>query len=105
MGSFDTLNIDCRIRTYSDYNKTAKSYIEVVKKLRKLKKNKFKIVNLTKSSKHHEEILLGIKKGLNYSGMSFILEYFEKIKQNKTSLWTGDGGDKVLTNLHPLRTI
>lgn len=105
MGSFDSLNIDYRIKTYSDYNKTAKSDIEVVKRLTKLKKNKFKIVNLNKSSKHHEEILLGIKKGLNYSGMSFILEYFEKIKQNKTSLWTGDGGDKVLTNLHPLRTI
>lgn len=105
MGSLDKLNIDYQIKTYNDYNKTAKNDIKVVKELTKEKKDQFKIINLQKTSQYHKEVLLGVKKGLNFSGMSFILDYFEKINEKKTSFWTGDGGDKVLTNLHPLRII
>ena len=105
MGSFDNLHINYQIKTYNDYNNTAKNDIDVVKDLTKNKINQFKIVNLQKSSQYHKEVLLGIKKGLNFTGMSFILDYFEKINQKKISFWTGDGGDKVLTDLHPLRKI
>ncbi len=105
MGSLDKLNIDYQIKTYNDYNKTAENDIKVVKELTKKKSNQFRIINLEKTSQHHKEVLLGIKKGLNFTGMGFILDYFEKIDQIKTSFWTGDGGDKVLTDLHPLRTL
>jgi asparagine synthase (glutamine-hydrolysing) len=50
--------------------------------------------------------LLRIKNGLNYLGMSFILPFFEAIREKhcgRITWFTGDGGDKVLPDLRPYR--
>jgi asparagine synthase (glutamine-hydrolysing) len=55
--------------------------------------------------------LLRMKGGLNYLGMSFILPFFDRVKAiygSDITYLTGDGGDKVLPDLRPeksLRTI
>jgi len=51
--------------------------------------------------------LIRIKSGLNYLAVSFILPFFDKIKDTFGSeiiYWTGDGGDKVKTDLRPSRS-
>lgn len=50
--------------------------------------------------------LLDIKYGLNYLAMSFILQFFEALRQRHgpgITYFTGDGGDKVLPNLNPFQ--
>lgn len=50
--------------------------------------------------------LVSLKDGLNYSAMAFILTFFEELKKTygrKLAYWTGDGGDKVLPALAPVR--
>ncbi len=52
--------------------------------------------------------LLRIKQGLNYLGMSFILSFFERIKDTygtRLVYLTGDGGDKLLPDLRPSRKV
>lgn len=52
--------------------------------------------------------LLRIKSGLNYLGMSFILLFFDKLKQvygPDISYFTGDGGDKMLPDLSPSKRL
>jgi asparagine synthase (glutamine-hydrolysing) len=48
-------------------------------------------------------LLLDTKQGMNYLGMSFIYEFFERLREDvgPASYVTGDGGDKVLENLTP----
>ncbi|WP_224338536.1 asparagine synthase-related protein [Haloprofundus halobius] len=48
-------------------------------------------------------LLLETKQGMNYLGMSFIYEFFERLREDvgPASYVTGDGGDKVLENLMP----
>ena len=55
--------------------------------------------------------LLKIKSGLNFFGMSFSVPLFEKMREyygDRITLFTGDGGDRLLPDLRPmarLRTI
>ena len=52
--------------------------------------------------------LLRIKNGLNYLGMSFILLFFDKLKETYGSTityFTGDGGDRLKPHIRPLKTL
>jgi asparagine synthase (glutamine-hydrolysing) len=52
--------------------------------------------------------LVCLKDGLNYSGMSFILAYLERVSGQwgrATTYVTGDGGDKVMPDLRPTPAI
>jgi asparagine synthase (glutamine-hydrolysing) len=49
-----------------------------------------------------------MKYGLNPLGMSFILPFFEAIRQTfgrRTTYWTGDGGNKLQIDFHPQRVL
>lgn len=54
----------------------------------------------------HQADLLEMKQGLNFLGMSFILDFFEQLRARHGSAVyvTGDGGDKVLPDLTPPRS-
>lgn len=45
--------------------------------------------------------LMELKQGLNYAGMAFILPFLEHFHVHHYSMFTGDGGDKVLADLRP----
>ncbi|MBI9032930.1 MAG: hypothetical protein JEZ03_00525 [Bacteroidales bacterium] len=105
MAAFDKLNIDYSMATYKDQAKSADPDIQVVEQLINTSQKQFDLIELEKPDKRHEETLFQMKQGLNYLGMSFILDYFEKIQISGLQFWTGDGGDKVLPDLRPLRMI
>jgi asparagine synthase (glutamine-hydrolysing) len=52
--------------------------------------------------------LLRMKNGSNYLAMSFIIPFFSKMQElygTSITYWTGDGGDKVIPDLRPLRKL
>lgn len=49
--------------------------------------------------------LNGLKQGLNYLGMAFILPFLDRFRQRGLWQLTGDGGDKLLADLRPLRKL
>lgn len=53
----------------------------------------------------HRAELLDMKQGMNFLGMSFILEFFEQLRDRHGPMVyvTGDGGDKALPDLTPPR--
>lgn len=71
-------------------------------------KIKWEAYELTLPPEKNYRKLICLKGALNSIYMSFILEFFDKLLVNYgkcISYFTGDGGDKVLPNLHPLRKI
>ena len=54
----------------------------------------------------HRAKLLEMKQGMNFLGMSFILDFFEQLRDRHGSLVyvTGDGGDKALPDITPPRS-
>lgn len=105
LAAFKKQNIDYRIATYQDYDKTADSDIRVVKKLVSHSDKVFHLIELDEPNALLDDMLFGMKQGMNYLGMSFILDYYNKIQQSELSFFTGDGGDKTLPNLRPLRPL
>lgn len=55
------------------------------------------------ASDRHRERLLEMKQGMNYLRLSYLLDFLEDIDGDRarTTLVTGDGGDKVLPDLTP----
>lgn len=55
------------------------------------------------STEARRETLLETKQGLNYLGMAYVLEFFERLRAEFDAPVhvTGDGGDKVLVDLTP----
>ncbi len=105
LAAFEKLGVDYSMATYKDQAKSAVPDIRVVEQLIKHSKKQFNWIELQEPEERQEQNLFRIKQGLNYLGMSFILDYFEKIQKPGLQFWTGDGGDKVLPDLRPLRMV
>lgn len=60
---------------------------------------------VTTTSSDNYDRMLDMKQGMNYLGMTFILDFFDQLREEYASLnyVTGDGGDKVLVDLTPAR--
>ncbi len=94
--------------TFHDFNETANSDVKIAKQLANTFNIELKIFNLGPPKGKDILKLLKIKNGLNYLGMSFILPFFNRIKEtfgNDIIYFTGDGGDKVLPDLRPLKKL
>lgn len=105
LSAFEKLDIDYQSATYKDKQKTADADIKIVNKLMAYSNKPFRLIELDSPNNQLEDVLFGMKQGMNYLGMSFILDYFNKIQNPGLSFFTGDGGDKVMPNLHPLRPL
>jgi len=69
---------------------------------------KFKLFKLPQPGIKEIECLLQYKGGLNYVGMSFILNFFKDIKANygaNVSYWTGDEGNALIANSLPKKRL
>jgi len=93
--------------TYADAEATAVADLAAVDQ----------IVSQLQIEKNHERLQLslpdemqfdklnGLKQGLNYLGMAFILPFLDRFRQRDLWQLTGDGGDKLLADLRPLRKL
>lgn len=91
--------------TYSDSAATATADIAVAQKLSSLFKSPWQLITLPPHNEESSQQLISIKQGLNYEGMAFILPFLQQIRGKYKGQWTGDGGDKVLPDLRPLRPL
>lgn len=55
------------------------------------------------SSERLWEVLLETKQGMNFLGMGYILDFFERLREEygRPTYVTGDGGDKLLVDMRP----
>lgn len=94
--------------TLLEHNKTNSSDVEIAEQLAKLFDIDWKTCILNPPQGKDLLTLIRIKSGLNSLGMSFILPFFDEIKQKYGStitFFTGDGGDKLLPDLRPIKKL
>ncbi|MFC1555704.1 asparagine synthase-related protein [candidate division KSB1 bacterium] len=90
--------------SFLDYEKDSSADINIAEKLAKILNTEWKLVKLQPAKGKDHLQLLAWKCGLNYLGMSFILQYFEKLIDfygSRLVFFTGDGGDKLLPQIEP----
>ncbi len=95
--------LEIPILTYDDIEGSAKADVHAVSKIiNNLEMSQLhSIFALEKESFASKDLLLNIKKGLNYLGMSFLIPFLNQFKNNHLQQITGDGGDKIMANLMP----
>lgn len=90
--------------TYIDEDKTASDDSYVAKLLATALGCSHELISLHPETEEQYRQLFTLKEGLNYLGMSFFLEFLDKLRcayPHNSIMITGDGGDKVLPNLVP----
>lgn len=100
-------NISFLGATYLDANKTALLDAKLAEQIADILKADWKLFKLSPPKGKDFLKLLRIKSGLNYLGMSFILPFFDSIKEtygHQITYFTGDVGS-VLRDLRPSRKI
>lgn len=75
---------------------------EVVRQLAKHYEKSPQYFNLKEWVPELFDELTLVKGGMNYLGMSFILDFLKKVDVSHSLMLTGDGGDKTLPYLYPL---
>jgi len=102
-GVFKQMDLSIPAFTYQDAAGTAdadfKAVNDIVKQLQWHQNHRF--IALQSPAEKQLSQLMEIKQGINYAGMAFILPFLEYFKINQHSMFTGDGGDKVLADLRP----
>lgn len=94
--------------TYLDYKNIAGDDVKIAEQLAKFFKIDWKLFKLKPPKGKDILELLRIKNGLNFLGMSYILPFYKEMKQNyghQIINFSGDGGDKTLPNLAPLKNL
>ncbi len=102
-GIFKQMDLSIPAFTYQDAAGTAdadlKAVNEIVRQLQWHQNHRF--IALQSPADEQLSQLMEIKQGINYAGMAFILPFLEYFKIHQYSMFTGDGGDKVLADLRP----
>ena len=103
LAAFRILDIPHKQVTYNLGGST-NADLNSVRKLVDITNPQFKLIQLEPENKYSEK-LFQMKEGLNYLGMSFLIEFLEIIQEKYDYYWTGDGGDKLLPDTSPLRNL
>ena len=104
----DNLNADFSAATFMDYYGIFRPDVEFARQIASTLGIDQKIVYLPRASGQDALDLLGIKCGTNYLGLSFSIPMIDRIKAaygKKITLFTGDGGDRVLRDTTPVRRV
>ncbi|GBD98093.1 asparagine synthetase [glutamine-hydrolyzing] 1 [bacterium BMS3Abin07] len=94
--------------TFLDFNKTSETDVKIAKQLADIFNIDLNVIVLSPPKGKDNFKLLRIKNGLNYLSMSFILPFFDKIKEiyrSRIIYITGDGGDKFLHDIGPFKKL
>jgi asparagine synthase (glutamine-hydrolysing) len=92
--------------TFLDYYGTAAPDIDTAKRVAEVLDFEWKLFPLGPTAGSDVLKLLRTKNGMNYLGMSFSIPYFHQIMAaygKRITYFTGDGGDKILPDIRPIR--
>jgi len=90
--------------TYADTDNTAAPDVQIASLLAKALASPYQLLALETDSDEYVDKLFSLKHGINYLGVSFFLQFLEKLASlipEANLLLTGDGGDKVLPYILP----
>ncbi len=104
-GACAQLGIDIDCVTFLDNQKELLNDIKIAGEIASSFNYALRQVQLEQPLGKHFSELLEIKNGLNYLDMAFIIPFFKQISQDNMIYITGDGGDKVLPDLSPVKKI
>lgn len=90
------------LATFSYENEIIKHDVEVVKQFEKHYNKSSQIIKLKEWAPELFDEMVLVKGGMNYVGMSFILDFLKKLGASYSLMFSGDGGDKTLPALFPL---
>lgn len=88
--------------TFQYENEIIKNDVTIVKQLARLYQKSPQFFDLKEWNPELIEEMVVLKGGMNYVGMSFILDFLKQLGSNYNLMLTGDGGDKTLPQLLPL---
>ncbi|HOI31722.1 MAG: asparagine synthase-related protein [Bacteroidales bacterium] len=102
-GIFKQIGLNIPAFTYQDAagsaNADLKSVNDTVTQLQWHQNHQ--IISLQNPTEEQMRQLIELKQGMNYAGMAFIIPFLEYFNNHHFSMFTGDGGDKVLADLRP----
>lgn len=102
-GIFKQIGLNIPAFTYQDAAGSAdadfKAVNDIVRQLQWRQNHQF--IALQNPGEEQIRQLMELKQGLNYAGMAFIIPFLEYFNNHHFSMFTGDGGDKVLADLRP----
>ncbi|MBN2669506.1 MAG: hypothetical protein JXR60_09770 [Bacteroidales bacterium] len=105
LAGFNRLGQKIKCSCYEISNEPHQADVQVSLKLAERFSVPIDIHRFVPASKDDEACLLAMKKAQNCLDMCFLIPFFKKIPAQYEAFWTGDGGDKVLPDLRPLRSI
>lgn len=105
MGELIKNNHSLDFATFEYENTIIKNDVEVVRKLSKHYEKSPQYIELKEWAPELFDEIVSVKGGMNYVGMAFILDFLKKLGATHGLMLTGDGGDKTLPGLFPLRSI
>lgn len=105
LGAFAEEGISHQNVSFLDHKKEVLKDVEVAGQLVNAFQESLEVIDLPPPEKEDYDYLLKIKGGMNELGMAFIIPFFKKIKRAGMIYFTGDGGDKLLPDLRPMRKI
>ncbi|MDY0078332.1 MAG: asparagine synthase-related protein [Bacteroidales bacterium] len=90
--------------TYQDAEGSASADVQAVKQMVSQLdwESQHKFIPLEPTNIAQIQELMQLKQGINYAGMAFLLPFLGYFSQQHLAMITGDGGDKLLADLHPL---
>ena len=105
---FDTQNVRLSSATYVDFERISEKEAQIASQVANILGIRHSVFHLDKVTFPEIVELIHLKDGMNYAEMAFILDFFQKLKNeygNKILYITGDGGDKTLPPLYPCKRI
>jgi len=102
------LSIPFKAFTYLDFENISLNDMQIAKLLHRSFNFNWTSLLLENTKQSDCNFLFDIKAGLNHLGMSFMIQFFNKILMNTNqniTLLTGDGGDKILRDITPHKNI
>ena len=103
-GLLKKMEVNIAAYTYQDAEGSASADVQAVEQMVKQLQweRQHKFISLEENSVARIQELMQLKQGLNYAGMAFLLPFLKYFAQQNHPMITGDGGDKLLADLHPL---
>ncbi len=105
MGEAVKSNYPVDYATFDYDNAIIRNDIKAVKQLAKHYEKSPQFIELKEWVPELFDEMISVKGGMNYVGMSFILEFLKQLGATHTLMLTGDGGDKTLPGLLPLKAV
>lgn len=105
MGEIVKNNYHVDYATFNYENAIIENDVRVVKQLAKLYDKTPQYIELKEWAPEFFDELASVKGGMNYVGMSFIIEFLKQLGTTHNLMLTGDGGDKTLPCLFPDKSI